>query len=169
MPHEKQPVNWQPLERLAFLATIIDESLDDLETTLGLFQKGKEKPGSLDDALVQRSQRLYSEQLSDLWLWEEQVARWASVAPDAAQRKELQRLSEQLKRQRAILEETLGLLDELKELTIDKILSKDDAQHPPCNLHSGTVSEVRNLTGDNSKCAEVAVAIKSKRRVNESD
>ena len=117
------------MEQLPFIAKLIDENLNELETISALFQQGKEKPGSLDDMLVQRSQRLYGEQLSDFWGWEEQVARWEkSDRPDAAQRKELERLSEQLKGQRVRLEETLGLLDELKELTIEKILAKDDAE-----------------------------------------
>ncbi len=74
----------------------------------------------MDDYTVGRVREVHSSQRDDLWLYEEQLARWDKNGPNEAQRQEIQRLRQPLERLRAALNSTLALADELKEGTIER-------------------------------------------------
>ena len=88
----------------------------------------RDRPYVLDDATVERSLKLHTEQRDFLWVFAEQLARWRHERPTDAQRRELDRLEGQLERLQAVLEDILRLAEELKQGTIERVLAKSDLE-----------------------------------------
>jgi len=99
-----------------------------LEENLENLKAAKERHGSMDDATVGRVIKVYSGQRDDLWLYEKQISRRKNARPTDSQQAELLRLSRQMERLRAGLDSALAMADKMKELTIEKILAKDDVE-----------------------------------------
>lgn len=125
---QNDPITWQPISELSFIGSCIDGMLESLEENLENLKAAKERHGSMDDATVSRVIKVYTGQRDDLWLYEEQISRWKSAGPTETQKAELSRLSRQLERLRAGLDLALAIADVMKELTIEKILAKDDTE-----------------------------------------
>ncbi len=126
-PDEPEPT-WQPISRLPLIASIIDGMLADDQQTYATLLEARPKPHVLDDATVARTRRVFTEQQDDLWLYEEQLARWKRLDLTASQRREVERLTGQLARVREVVAAILALADELAPRTIDRILAMDDAE-----------------------------------------
>jgi hypothetical protein len=126
-PDEPEPI-WQPISRLPLIASIIDGMLADDQQTYATLLEARPKPHVLDDATVARTRRVFTEQQDDLWLYEEQLARWKRLDLTAGQRREVERLAGQLARVREVVAAILALADELAPRTIDRILALDDAE-----------------------------------------
>ncbi len=97
----------------------------------------------MDDYTVGRVREVHGTQLKDLWLYEEQLARWSTADPTLAQRQELDRLTHQLDRLRSVLTFTLALTDARKEATIEKVMAKGDIE-----------LAIEVLTGKRKRCME---------------
>jgi hypothetical protein len=82
----------------------------------------------LDDYTVSRVVEVYTEQRDDLWLYEEQLRRWHAGTLTTAQRREVERLTGQLGRLRAVIDTTLALIHELKDGTIEQMMAKSDLE-----------------------------------------
>ena len=120
--------NWQPVSFLPELAPMIDGMLESAEDVSQSLQQAEDRPHVMDDYTVGRVREVYSTQRNDLWLYEEQLARWSTADPTLAQRQEIDRLTHQLDRLRSVLTLTLALTDELKEGTIEKVMAKSDIE-----------------------------------------
>ena len=83
---------------------------------------------SLDNAIVERVVRVYTEEVDLFAVFHEQLDRWCSGPLKVAQRQEVERLRGQLARNRAVDTAILTLADTLKVTTIDAILSKSDLE-----------------------------------------
>jgi len=120
--------HWQPLTALPLIASLIDGELADGQEHYASLLAVRDRPHVLDDATVERSIKLHTEQRDFLWVFAEQLARWRHEQPMDAQRRELDRLEEQLDRLRAVLEDILQLAAELKQGTIERVLAKSDLE-----------------------------------------
>jgi hypothetical protein len=120
--------NWQPINMLPKIAGIIDGELADAEEHHATLLQVRDKPHVLDDATLERSIKLHTEQLEFLWVFREQLDRWRQAGPAPRECQEIDRLSEQLERLNTVLTNILALADELKEGTIDKVLAKSDLE-----------------------------------------
>lgn len=69
---------------MPLIAYAIDGMTDSAEEQLTNLQEAETRPHVLDDATVDRLIRVYTEQKEDLWLYEEQLARWRAQTPTAA-------------------------------------------------------------------------------------
>src|SRR5258708_24889288 len=120
----QQPeIQWQPISQLPLLGSLIDEMCTDSADQLSQYQEVNQNPHRLDNATVQRAIRLYAEQLEDIEaLYGPQFGRWLKDELTDAQRAEVTRLSGQLAKLKAINEQILGLLDDIKHGTIDWVL-----------------------------------------------
>lgn len=125
---QNSKINWQPISQLSFIGSCIDGMLESLEENLENLKAANERHGSMDDATVSRVIQVYIAQRDDLWLYEEQISRWQNAQPTESQKAELSRLIRQMERLRTGLNSALGLADEMKEMTIEKILAKDDVE-----------------------------------------
>jgi hypothetical protein len=122
----RETPSWQPVSALPMIASLIDGMVVDTSAQWETLQPARAKPHVLDSALVERIERAYSEQLDTSALFKEQLSRWRKEILSLEQSKAIMRLEGQVEALRANLTNILGLADEVKDHTIDKILEKDD-------------------------------------------
>jgi hypothetical protein len=110
------------------VASFIDGMVSDTSEQWQTLELASRKPHTLDSALVERTQRVYSEQLETTALFKEQLARWCKEALSPARAGEVARLEGQVERLRTNLTDILDRVDEVKvkDKTIDKMLEKED-------------------------------------------
>ncbi|GGM84385.1 hypothetical protein GCM10012275_63810 [Longimycelium tulufanense] len=96
---------WQPLDMLPMIARIVDEQVSGAQEQLRLLRAAADRgPYVLDDATVNRVEKVYGEQAADHWLYEEQVRRWRVEARDPEQVRAVDRLDQRA----AQLREAIG-------------------------------------------------------------
>jgi len=121
---EKPTPRWRPLADLPIIASMLDPLLHDAAGQSRTLLECRPQPSVLDDHTVARVIRVFTEQQGDLPLYGEHLARWANKDVPAAQRQELERLDGVLGKLREVGDAILVLADELKQRTIDRVLSK---------------------------------------------
>ncbi len=124
-PHQPTP-RWQPIASLPLIAQVIDGQLQAAEEQHRLLRLAR--PGSLDNATVERVVRVFTEEVELLAVYDEQLDRWHSWSLTVAQRLEVERLRGQLAHNRDVDAAVLSLAEELKATTIDAILAKSDLE-----------------------------------------
>jgi hypothetical protein len=139
MPQQGQP-RWQPISSLPLFAKMIDDLLENAQENQINLDAVRHRPHLVDDHTVNRVIKTYTEYQEDLWLYDEQLARWQSENLDLNQRHEVERLGYQVERLRQTLSWILSLAGELKAGTIEQVLSRDDA-----DLATDLFTSKRNL------------------------
>ena len=124
---KQQPI-WHPISKLSLIAYAIDGELEAVEENTISLKESLNRPYSLDNALVARVIRVYTEQRDDIWLYEEQLRRWKELSLTPNQQKEVNRLSSQVEKLKKLLDGILSLADELKQNTIETLLNKSDGE-----------------------------------------
>lgn len=120
--------NWQPLSMLPTLANMVSAQLDEVNTQLQSLRAAQDKPHVLDDYTVGRVLKVYGEQQDFLWVYEGQLARWQKESLSATQRQQAEQMATQLSQLKPGLSEILEIAADLKDKTIESILSKSDAE-----------------------------------------
>jgi len=90
--------------------------------------QAKPKPHVLDDSTVNRLIAAFTTQRNDFGLFDEQLQRWAALSLSDQQRREVERLIEQMRLLRENNEQVLTLARELSTGTIDKVMAKSDVE-----------------------------------------
>ena len=121
-------LRWQPIDKLPVIAYAIDGMLESAEEQYPTLEEARPRPSMLDDYTVGRVVEVYTEQRDDLWMYEEQLRRWSAQTLTTSQRREVERLTGQLGRLRAVIDKLLVLMDELKGGTIEKMMAKSDVE-----------------------------------------
>lgn len=125
---ENQP-NWQPIQNLPIIANLVDgQSSDAKEQYINLLES-RNKPHVLDDATIQRTIRVYTEQLEFVWIFKEQLSKWIKeerLTP--IEQSEIERLQGQVQQLHHTLTDILALTEKLKEGTYEKVMKKSDLQ-----------------------------------------
>ncbi len=75
MPHS-DPVNWQPISKMPLIARMIDGALDDTRIHLETLTQARTRPHVLDDATIDRSKEVHTEQLEFVGIYARQISRW---------------------------------------------------------------------------------------------
>lgn len=119
-------INWQPVESLPLIGSMVDGLLDEAERQYVNLMSCRSRPHVLDDYTVDRVLKVYSDQADDVDLYEEQLSRWSKLELTFAQSREVGRLSAQIPALRTRVAEILTLAKELKQGTIETILAKSD-------------------------------------------
>ncbi len=127
MPHS-DPVNWQPISKMPLIARMIDGALDDTRLHLETLTQARTRPHVLDDATIDRSKEVHTEQLEFVGIYARQIGRWRTERPSAGQTRELDRMEKQNQQLRAVTEEVLALGSELRRGTIDRIIGMSDIE-----------------------------------------
>ncbi len=122
------PPQWQPIDKLPVIAYAIDGLLESAEEQYPTLEEARPRPHMLDDYTVGRVVKVYTQQRDDLWLYEEQLRRWRAGTLTGAQRRDVERLTGQLGRLRAVIDKILALMDELKGGTIEQMMAKSDLE-----------------------------------------
>src|SRR6266699_1415876 len=118
--------HWQPIEALAMVAAHIDGMLQADREQYETLLQAKPKPHVLDDYTVNRVIAAFTAQRNDFGLFDEQLQRWAALPLSDQQRREVERLIEQMRLLRENNEQVLMLARELSTGTIDKVMAKSD-------------------------------------------
>lgn len=121
-------VNWQPISQMPLIATMIDEALSDTRDHLQTLTAAQAKPHVLDDATVDRSVRVHTEQLEFVDIYDRQLQRWQAEKPSATQKRELARLEEQNRRLRKVTTDVIAIAQELRNGTIDRVMEMNDLE-----------------------------------------
>lgn len=124
-PHKRTP-RWHPIASLPLIAGVIDGQLKAAEEQHRLLLQAQ--PGSLDNATVKGVVRVFTEEQEFLAIYVEQLARWRKGPLTPAQRREVDRLAAQVARNVEVAASVLILAEELKDITIDAILAKNDLE-----------------------------------------
>ena len=120
---------WQPLNQIPLIASVVEGMLQHTQEQYDLFKQAEDQPYVLDDALVERAERLYQAQPSDFWLYETQCSRWlADPLITAAQRQRVEAIQTEMVRLKANTLSLLALLKTLKAGTINRIFEKSDLE-----------------------------------------
>jgi len=127
MPHTDL-VNWQPISEMPLIASMIDGALDDTREHLETLTEARTRPHVLDDATLDRVQRVHDEQLEYVGIYAQQISRWRTENPSATQTRDLDRMEEQSRQLRAVTEQVLALARELRKGTIESVLSMSDVE-----------------------------------------
>jgi hypothetical protein len=105
---------------------MIDGALRDTGDHMQPLTKARVRPHVLDDATIDRVERVHREQLAFVDIYAEQLRRWRAEGPAAGQQQELDRLEEQNNRLRQVTTDVLALAAELRERTIDRVMEQSD-------------------------------------------
>jgi len=126
-PGQSTP-QWQPSSKVFLVGTMIDGLLRGVQEQYTTLLEARPSPHVLDDYTVGRLVEVYTAQRDDLWLWDEQLKRWAAEPLGALRRREVERLQGQTAVLRKVVDGILALADELGRGTIESVLAKDDAE-----------------------------------------
>ena len=127
MPANDQ-VNWQPISQMMLIASMIDTSLDDTRGHLATLTKARAKPHVLDDATIDRVERVHGEQMEFTAIYDQQISRWRDEKPSASQTRTLNRMATQNQPLRDVTADVLALAGELRNGTIERVLGMSDAE-----------------------------------------
>jgi hypothetical protein len=127
MPKTDQ-VNWQPINQMPLIASMITASLNDTREHLVTLTKAKDRPHVLDDATIDRVERVHTEQMQYINIYTQQIVRWRTTKPSAVQAKELDRMEKQNQQLRDVTTDVLALAGELRKGTIERVLGMSDLE-----------------------------------------
>lgn len=127
MPHEN-PVNWQPIREMPLIARMIDGALDDTREHLKTLTQARTQPHVLDNATLDRTERVHGEQLEFVSIYAQQISRWRAEKPSKDQTRELDRMEAQNGHLRAATEDVLALAGELRKSTIERVMGMSDVE-----------------------------------------
>lgn len=125
MGNDKDNMNWQPISFLPKIAYMIDGMLEAAQETYEPFSQIKVN----DDYTIQRVYEVTGQQIEDEWLYDTQLEKWSKL-PDlkAEQRSEIKRLQSQMAELKKVNRDIIAIAEEHKDKTIEKVLSKGDAE-----------------------------------------
>jgi hypothetical protein len=121
---QKDGISWQPVEQLDYVLTLIRSSAPEARQQLEDFRSAG--PGSLDQAIVERAKRVYSERLEMNALFHEQFMRWRKLPLTPQQEKKADEAEGLLKGDDECAREILAIASRL--VTIDRIVSMSDVE-----------------------------------------
>ena len=127
MPHE-DPVNWQPIREMPLIARMIDGALDDTREHLETLAEARLRPHVLDDATIDRVEQVHAEQMQFVDIYAQQISRWRTEKPSAAQTRELDRMEAQNQQLHAATADVLASASELRKGTIERVMGMSDLE-----------------------------------------
>src|SRR5271166_371829 len=127
MPKANQ-VNWQPISQMPLISSMIDTSLNDTREHLATLSRAKDRPHVLDDATIDRVERVHAEQMDYVDIYTQQISRWRTEKPSASQARELDRMEELNQQLRGVTADVLTLASELRKGAIERVLGMSDLE-----------------------------------------
>jgi hypothetical protein len=156
LTREYGPIIWRPISFLPVFAHLIDSGVTDTADLIATLTKARAKPHVLDDALLDRAERMHREQLGHIEIHRQQLHRWRSDNLSTAQRQEIDRLDIQNSRLRQMNAQVFALAAELRKGTINRVMEKSDLE--PGIERGGvaaTAEQIRIAAGIEAKMREL--------------
>jgi acetolactate synthase regulatory subunit len=120
--------NWQPISQMPLIAQMIDGELKQSQKQYQNLQPALSSPHVLDNATVERLIKVFGERQEFLGIYTKQLARWKALDLNAPQKREVDRLEQQLEKLVKVNAQIVTLANQLKEGTIEKVLGKSDLE-----------------------------------------
>ena len=127
MPRSES-VNWLPISEMPLIASMIDEALEDTRAQIKTLTEASTCPHVMDDATVDRIDRVYAEQMEFVDIYAEQIVRWRTESRSVHQTNELDRMEETNRELREATTIVLALSRELRRGTIDRVMERSDIE-----------------------------------------
>ena len=127
MPRSES-VNWLPISEMPLIASMIDEALEDTRAQIKTLTEASTRPHVMDDATVDRIDRVYAEQMEFVDIYAEQIVRWRTESRSVHQTNELDRMEETNRELREATTIVLALSRELRRGTIDRVMERSDIE-----------------------------------------
>ena len=124
----KPTPEWQPLDRLPLIAEMIDGYVADAQEQEQTLREVRQRPHVLDDALVDRIDKVYGDALEMTDLFEQQLRRWRNLDLTVDQKQDVAQLEGQVLGLRRELTAILALAAEIRQGTIDRVMDKSDLE-----------------------------------------
>jgi archaellum component FlaC len=118
--------NFYPLDRLPMFSNLIDEQLEHDLAQYASLKNAEHRPHVLDDEIVNRVEKLYTEAKDLVWCYREQLNHWRKEKTTDKQLQEVERLEQQVEQLEQCRTNILSLTEAFKGKTIDTILGKSD-------------------------------------------
>ncbi|MBX4262864.1 hypothetical protein KTC96_24180 (plasmid) [Clostridium estertheticum] len=126
---EKQPQNWHPISMLPMMSTMISGQLEEAKDQYENLLKAQFKPYVLNDEIVERVIKIFSEQLDFICLYENQISKWHNEETLTTSLEiTLSKSQVQLQELSKVITNILDLAAELKNGTIEKVMGKSDLE-----------------------------------------
>jgi len=122
------PVNWQSISAIPLIANMIEQALEGTREQIETLTEASARPHVMDDATVDRIDRVYAEQMEFVDIYAEQIGRWRSERPSVHQARDLDRMEEQNLKLRQATSAVLALSRELRKGTIERVMEKSDIE-----------------------------------------
>ncbi len=101
---------------------------DDTREHLATLTKARAKPHVLDDATIDRVERVHTEQMEFVTIYTQQISRWRDEKPSASQTRALDRMATQNQQLRDVTADVLTLARELRKGTIERVRGMSDVE-----------------------------------------
>ena len=120
--------NFQPITKALVILEITRGMLDSSRDQLETMQQVKDRPHILDDAIIDRSLKLYTAQNVDSDMFLQQCAIWRKQELNEVQSYQIQEIEKCTKSLIDTNNQILFIINACKDSTIDKILEKSDME-----------------------------------------
>jgi cystathionine beta-lyase family protein involved in aluminum resistance len=120
--------NFQPITKALAILEITRGMLDSSRDQLETMQQVKDRPHILDDAIIDRSLKLYTAQNEDSDMFLQQCAIWRKQELNEVQSYQIQEIEKCTKSLIDTNNQILFIINACKDSTIDKILEKSDME-----------------------------------------
>jgi hypothetical protein len=125
MGKNRENITWQPVSFLPQLSNMFDGRLDAAKETYEPLCQIKVH----DDFTIKRIFEVTGQQVKDEWMYDDQLEKWSQLPGlETVQRDEIQRLQGQMRKLKQVNRKILGIAEEYKDKTIEKVLGKSDAE-----------------------------------------
>ena len=118
----------QPISMIPMIYDLSKTMLESSQENLENFEEAQDRPHVLDDAIVERSVKLYTEQNKDIIHFINQCKEWKKENLTPKQEEQVTACESNYKELRKSNQRILFLMDHYKDRTIEKILQKDDIE-----------------------------------------
>ncbi|GEM49463.1 hypothetical protein [Deinococcus cellulosilyticus] len=128
MTENREEVNVIPLSQMGMIQAMLTEELAGTREQLGTLTEALDRPHVLNDEIIARVKKVYTDQQGMLYAYEITLERWKALTLTPAQLQRVQTMEGQLKDLTAVTAQVLELADKLSEGTINKVLGMSDLE-----------------------------------------
>ncbi|MCJ7691685.1 MAG: hypothetical protein MUO60_20595 [Clostridiaceae bacterium] len=126
---ENKEQDWHPISMIPMLSTMISGQLEEAKNQYENLLQAKPKPYVLNDEIIERIIKVFTEQLDYICLYENQISKWQHEETLTPKIKlDLDRSQTQLRDLSKVLINLLALAAELKKGIIEKVMEKSDLE-----------------------------------------
>jgi hypothetical protein len=125
---DRHEVNWQPLSMVPTISDMVADALADSREHILTLMAALDRPYSLADEDLDRSRRVYTEQLEFVAIYTGQITRWRAVELSPNQRQIIDRIDADNAELLPLTWQVLALVETLRGSTIEAMMKMTDLE-----------------------------------------